>query len=659
MTEFRKILIASRGEIALRVMRTAQRLGYRTVAVYSDTDAQALHVSAADEAFALGGTTLQESYLVIEKILEAAKATGADAIHPCYGFLSENADFARACADAGVVFIGPSADAIELMGDKARAKDAMLAAGVPCIPGYQGLDQNEDALQREAAAIGYPLMVKAAAGGGGRGIRLVSRPEDFSAALSSARSEAENAFGNGDLILEKAILQPRHIEFQVFADQHGNIIHLGERDCSIQRRHQKIVEEAPSPFLDEHLRAEMGAVAVEAAKACDYQGAGTVEFLVDADKNFYFLEMNTRLQVEHPVTEMITGLDLVEWQLIVAAGGKLPLKQDEVELKGCAVEVRLYAEDPRNGFMPQTGEVLYWNSPEREGVRTDHAVAAGQSVSVYFDPMLAKLIAHGASRAEALRRLSSLIQDTKLLGINNNLCFLRNVLNHEVFRRGGANTGFLEDHFSGDVSLQSVNPGAETLARAALCFYLQGHFEGQRKPSWRSSAAYEAHFKLHDGDASHDVALIGQNGTFTAKFSDSSVSIELAGNEANECTAIIGGVRSAFAVAVDGTELFLDDGTGHYHFRDITHLPAETAKGTGSGLVKAPMDGAIVDIKVAEGDKVEAGQALIIMEAMKMQHSLKAAVSGEVRKLNLEIGQQVKGQQILVVIDLATEEEAS
>ena len=402
---FSKILIANRGEIAVRVMRTAKALGYQTVAVYSVADAQALHVQTADEAVCIGESKVSESYLNVAKILQAALLTGADAIHPGYGFLSENAEFARACQQAGITFIGPTPDAIELMGSKRLSKIAMLDAGVPCIPGYEGAEQSLEFLAQQGQVIGFPLMVKASAGGGGRGMRLVESAADLPAALATARSEAENAFGSGELILERAVIAPRHVEVQVFGDTHGNVVYLFERDCSIQRRHQKVVEEAPCPVMTEPLRQRMGEAAVAAAQSCQYVGAGTVEFLLDADHHFYFLEMNTRLQVEHPVTELITGLDLVEWQLRVANGEPLPLQQDQLKLKGHAVEVRLYAEDPSQQFLPQTGSVLLWQPAGAEGsatkcsdshlpnVRIDHGMTTQGEVSPYYDPMIAKIIA--------------------------------------------------------------------------------------------------------------------------------------------------------------------------------------------------------------------------------------------------------------------------
>ncbi|MCF5186941.1 acetyl-CoA carboxylase biotin carboxylase subunit, partial [Pseudomonas simiae] len=444
MPAFSKILIANRGEIACRIQRTAQALGYRTVAVYSDADAQALHVQMADEAVHIGPAPVQQSYLNIDAILNAARVTSADAIHPGYGFLSENPDFARACQQAGLTFIGPSPEAIELMGSKRLSKLAMLDAGVPCIAGYQGSAQDDSTLQREADAIGYPLMIKASAGGGGRGMRLVQHPEELLDNLHTARSEAKNAFGSGELILEQALIDPRHVEIQLFGDSHGHLIYLGERDCSIQRRHQKIIEEAPCPVMTPELRQAMGEAALNAGRAVNYVGAGTVEFLLDRNGRFYFLEMNTRLQVEHPVTELITGLDLVDWQLQIAAGQPLPLTQPDVSLNGHAMEVRLYAEDPAQGFLPQTGEVLRWDPAA--GVRIDHGVTEGQRISPFYDPMLGKIIAYGATREEARRKLLRAVEDTVLLGVTTNQPLLVDLLKHPDFVGGDFSTGFIAEH---------------------------------------------------------------------------------------------------------------------------------------------------------------------------------------------------------------------
>ncbi len=443
---FSKVLVANRGEIAWRVMRTARAMGYRTVAVYSDADKDAPHVAFADEAVRIGPPPVGESYLSIDRILEAAHKSGADAIHPGYGFLSENEAFAAACEKAGLTFIGPPPAAIAAMGNKAAAKRRMIDAGVPCVPGYQGADQSDANLEAEARKIGLPVMVKAAAGGGGRGMRLVEHDGDLLEAIRTARTEAESAFGSGELILEKAVVDARHVEIQVFADAHGNVIHLGERDCSVQRRHQKVIEEAPSPAVDAALRDRMGAAAVAAARTIGYRGAGTVEFLLGADGAFYFLEMNTRLQVEHPVTEAITGLDLVEWQLRVARGEQLPLTQEQVTFSGHAIEVRLYAEDAYGGFLPQTGRIDVWRPATGPGVRIDHGMKDGLAISPYYDPMIAKVIAHGATREEARVRLVRALAETVVLGPTTNRHFLIRLLEHPDFAAGEATTAFLVKH---------------------------------------------------------------------------------------------------------------------------------------------------------------------------------------------------------------------
>ena len=472
MIEFSKILIANRGEIACRIIRTARALGYRTVAVFSDADTDALHGRQADEAVRIGPPPVQDSYLNIDALLAAAKLAGADAVHPGYGFLSENAAFAEACARAGLVFIGPPAAAIAAMGNKARAKALMEAAGVPCVPGYQGPDQSDERFTMEGRRIGFPLMVKAAAGGGGRGMRLVTSADDLANALARARSEAASAFGSDELILEHAVPDARHIEIQVFADQHGNIIHLGERDCSIQRRHQKVIEETPSPAVSTELRAKMGEAAVAAARAIGYVGAGTIEFLLDQSGKFYFLEMNTRLQVEHPVTEAVTGVDLVAWQLRVAAGERLPLDQHEVRFSGHAIEARLYAEDPHKNFLPQTGTLIDWRPASGTGVRIDHGLAPGQSVSPFYDPMLAKVIAHGATREEARRRLLVALEDTVALGLTTNRSFLIAMLRHPAFAAGEATTAFIDRHFSaGSDAMRRPQADLRTLALAAVLLF--------------------------------------------------------------------------------------------------------------------------------------------------------------------------------------------
>jgi geranyl-CoA carboxylase alpha subunit len=650
MANLQKILIANRGEIAVRVIRTARELGYRTVAVFSEADADALHVGMADQAVCIGPAAVSESYLRADKILDAAQRCGADAIHPGYGFLSENADFARQCEAVGITFIGPGADAIELMGSKRLSKIAMLKAGVPCVPGYEGADQDEATLIKEAGKIGFPLMVKASAGGGGRGMRLVHDATSLPDQIKTARSEALSAFGSDELILERAVIRPRHIEIQVFADSHGNCVYLGERDCSIQRRHQKVVEEAPSPFVDQDLRQRMGAAAVEAAKSCHYLGAGTVEFLVDSERHFYFLEMNTRLQVEHPVTELVTGQDLVAWQLRVADGQPLPLAQSDIKLSGHAVEVRLYAEDPRNQFMPQTGTVLQWQLPEREGIRIDHGIKQGQVVSPHYDPMLGKFIAWGENRSEALRRLASAVQDASLLGLNNNKFFLQNILRHPEFVAGEATTAFIEEHFSNDISMDVKQPSALTLAQAALVYFKRGATQNATGYEWRRSTPKSYVYNLRCEGEPYRLALSEDCGVFTVSVAEATLNIRLVEFQYSHCVVERDGVRETVRFVFQGDDLFIDDGSGHFQFSNETHLPAVGAIGIGSGQIKASMDGAIIAVNVAPGDSVLIGQTLVVLEAMKMEHALKATLAGVVKSVSCEVGQQVKSRQLLAEI---------
>jgi geranyl-CoA carboxylase alpha subunit len=621
MANLQKILIANRGEIAVRVIRTARELGYRTVAVFSEADADALHVGMADQAVCIGPAAV-----------------------------SENADFARQCEAVGITFIGPGADAIELMGSKRLSKIAMLKAGVPCVPGYEGADQDEATLIKEAGKIGFPLMVKASAGGGGRGMRLVHDATSLPDQIKTARSEALSAFGSDELILERAVIRPRHIEIQIFADSHGNCVYLGERDCSIQRRHQKVVEEAPSPFVDQDLRQRMGAAAVEAAKSCHYLGAGTVEFLVDSERHFYFLEMNTRLQVEHPVTELVTGQDLVAWQLRVADGQPLPLAQSDIKLSGHAVEVRLYAEDPRNQFMPQTGTVLQWQLPEREGIRIDHGIKQGQIVSPHYDPMLGKFIAWGENRSEALRRLASAVQDASLLGLNNNKFFLQNILRHPEFVAGEATTAFIEEHFSSDISMDVKQPSALTLAQAALVYFKRGAAQNATGYEWRRSTAKSYVYNLRCEGEPYRLALSEDCGVFTVSVAEATLSIRLVEFQCSHCVVERDGVRETVRFVFQGDDLFIDDGSGHFQFSNETHLPAVGAIGIGSGQIKASMDGAIIAVNVAPGDSVVIGQTLVVLEAMKMEHALKATLAGVVKSVSCEVGQQVKSRQLLAEI---------
>ncbi|MFZ5779456.1 MAG: acetyl-CoA carboxylase biotin carboxylase subunit [Pseudomonadota bacterium] len=618
MTTFSKVLVANRGEIAWRVMRTAKAMGYRTVAVYSDADREAPHVAFADEAVHIGPSAVGESYLSIDRILEAAHRSGADAIHPGYGFLSENEAFAAACGKAGLVFIGPPPAAIAAMGNKAAAKRRMIDAGVPCVPGYQGADQSDATLEKEARRIGLPVMVKAAAGGGGRGMRLVERDADLAEAIRTARTEAESAFGSGELILEKAVIDARHVEIQVFADAHGAVIHLGERDCSVQRRHQKVVEEAPSPAVDAGLRARMGAAAVAAARAIGYRGAGTVEFLLGADGAFYFLEMNTRLQVEHPVTEMITGQDLVSWQLKVAAGERLPLSQEQVSLSGHAIEVRLYAEDAYAGFLPQTGRIDVWRPANGPGVRVDHGMKEGLVISPFYDPMIAKVIAHGATRDQARTRLAEALRDTVVLGPTTNRHFLIRLLEHPEFAAGEATTAFLTRH---------------AFPAPAIC---DAHWQAAAALLWQQSAAR------------YPAALRGWRNS-----NREPTPIRLAVGTTERVLQVTGSEPVADGVRyhVDGDDIVVDLDAFTVRFADRTYAPPAAAAAGSDGKLRAPMDGRIVAIKVAAGDSVAKGQTLIVLEAMKIQHQLKAGVDATVESVAVQEGQQVSSRTILVTMN--------
>jgi len=653
MPALHKILIANRGEIACRIQRTAQALGYRTVAVFSDADADALHVQMADQAVNIGAAPVHQSYLNIPAILDAARRSGADAIHPGYGFLSENPGFARACTEAGLTFIGPSADAIELMGSKRLSKIAMLDAGVPCIAGYQGAAQDDATLLREAERIGYPLMIKASAGGGGRGMRLVHSSDELPAQLRTARSEALNGFGSDELILEQALIEPRHVEVQLFGDCHGNLIYLGERDCSVQRRHQKVIEEAPCPVMTGELRRAMGEAALKAGRAVNYVGAGTVEFLLDARGQFYFLEMNTRLQVEHPVTELITGQDLVAWQLAVAEGQPLPLTQEQVTLNGHAMEVRLYAEDPTQNFLPQTGRVQAWEPAVSPGTRIDHGLHEGQSISPFYDPMLGKLIAHGATREEARRKLLRAVQNSVLLGVQSNQRLLVSLLQHPQFISGEFSTAFIAQHFTDHSCLQTYAPGAEELAIAAVLFYQAGA-KAHRAPlkGWRNNAGVPLDYRLGLEQQDWTVRLLaGTNGLFTVNTMERALQLKVIDCNERSVTLEIEGLRQRHAWRIDGDALWLFTHPGNLRLEDRTHALISSQSSVSSGTLKAPMDGAIVDVLVSEGSRVSKGQLLVVLEAMKMEHPLKAGIDGVLKRVQVKVGDQVKNRQVLLQVE--------
>jgi len=648
-TPFHKVLIANRGEIALRVLRSARAAGYRTVAVYSTADAQARHVMEADQAVCIGGALPAESYLAIGALIDAARRTGADAVHPGYGFLAENEDFAQACVDAGLVFIGPSAAAIRSMGNKAGAKALMMAAGVPCVPGYQGDDQSGDTLAAEAARIGWPVMIKAVAGGGGRGMRLVERADDFAAALASAQSEARNAFGDATIILEKAIQRPRHIEIQVLADRHGNAIHLGERDCSVQRRHQKLIEEAPSPAVDDALRARMGAVAVQAVKAIGYEGAGTLEFLLDADGRFYFMEMNTRLQVEHPVTEAITGLDLVALQLQVAAGEVLPVAQHEVHARGHAIEARLCAEDAAQGFMPQSGTLALWQPPH--GLRVEHALKSGSEVPPYYDSMIAKLVAHGRTRDEARRRLVHGLQDLVALGMRTNQAFLLRCLAHPVFAAGGATTAFIGDH-----QAQLLQPDADAgqrVAAIAAALLLDTAPGAQRGGSRRLQRSIAIGLRLQLDGAELQVLVSDEGGhQHAVRIGDRQHRVHVVQLDGHHARVVCDEVMDSVAYVRDGARLLVSLAGQAHEVLDTTRAAtARTAGPGGDGRLRAAMNGRVVAVLVDVGQSVQAGQALVTLEAMKMEHVHAAPRSGMVKALHVAVGDQVGAGRIVVEIE--------
>jgi geranyl-CoA carboxylase alpha subunit len=658
MRQFDSILVANRGEIAVRVIRSARQQGYRAIAVYSEADAEAPHVLMADEAVLIGPAPVKDSYLDLQRILEAAHKTGARAIHPGYGFLSENAAFSRACAEAGIVFIGPSPEAIDIMGNKAASKRRMLEAGVPCIPGYQAEDQTDEALLAAAGEIGVPIMVKAAAGGGGRGMRLVETLVDMPSALQSARSEAENAFGSGELILEKAVIRPRHVEIQVFGDSHGNVIHLGERDCSVQRRHQKVVEESPCPVMTAELREAMGRAAVDAAKSIDYVGAGTVEFLLDGDGNFYFLEMNTRLQVEHPVTEMVTGQDLVALQFHVAQGYPLPIGQEAVSMAGHAIEVRLYAEDTANDFLPATGIAHVWHPPEGDGIRVDHGLLQGQEISPFYDPMIAKIIAWGEDRNVARRRLVRALETTCLFGLETNREFLIDVLQRKYFVDGEATTAFIADNYhGGSLAARPADDaqaiiGACLLYRAALAKSMRTAVSGLADlAGWSGPRELASHFRFGGEEAvdlyvretrpdTYEVTL-GEQVHRLHWLQQTADSVRLTMDDVQQTVRYALLARGEVAVQVRGRAAVLTN--------QLAFTRGDEGSG-GSGTILAPMHGNVLSISVAVGDRVEIGQGVAVMEAMKMEHRLSAQVAGEVIAVNAVAGDQVATGTVLLEI---------
>ncbi len=660
--QFSSLLIANRGEIAVRIIRTAKALGLRTIAVYSDADAEAVHVRHADDAVFIGPSAAMQSYLDGDKILAAARQTGAQAIHPGYGFLSENAGFAAAVEAAGLVFVGPPHAAIDIMGDKARSKRAMIDAGIPCLPGYEGEQQDEAHLIAEGIAIGFPLMVKATAGGGGRGMRLVESADALPDALKQARSEAHSAFGNGDLILEKAVAHARHVEIQIFADAHGNVIHLGERDCSTQRRHQKIIEEAPCPALDEALRANMGAAAIKAAQEVHYRGAGTVEFMLDDQGGYYFLEMNTRLQVEHPVTELVTGFDLVALQLEIAAGKPLGIGQDDVVLEGHAMEVRLYAEDASNNFLPSTGHIDLWHVGQGPGIRVDAGVETGSQVSEYYDPMIAKIMAHGPDRDTARRRLIAALRNTALFGPSTNRDFLIDALQQPVFAAGEATTDFIGDTY-GEEGFCEPPLEFRHYAAAALMLFLHARQRansypdvGQELLNWTSAGYLESGFSFAAGEQARHVRVQPLSSDWY-RISDDEHSLLAMVERFETREAFIRldekGAVIRFFIASSGT-IELTFGSRSFKLKEISASGADI-EGQNDGALVAPMHGLLLEVAVSEGDVVKTGDRIAVLEAMKMQHVLTASVDGTVSRLGASAGDQIAADELIAEISTTQE----
>jgi 3-methylcrotonyl-CoA carboxylase alpha subunit len=659
---FRKILIANRGEIACRVIRTARRLGIATVAVYSEADRSAMHVDLAEEAWPIGPPPARESYLNIDAILDAVRSSGAEAVHPGYGFLSENAEFAETCAAAGVVFIGPSASAMRAMGSKTAARALMQRSGVPLVPGYHGEDQDPVRLVEEAEQIGFPVLIKAAAGGGGRGMRVVVGVAEFAAALAGAKREAAGAFGDDRVLMEKYLPQPRHIEIQIFADTHGNTIHLFERDCSIQRRYQKVVEEAPAPGLDPERRGAMGKAAVAAARAVGYVGAGTVEFIADAH-GFYFIEMNTRLQVEHPVTEMVTGLDLVEWQFRVAAGEALPVDQRDLQLRGHAFEARLYAEDPERGFLPQTGILSKLRFPPADIARVDTGVRRGDRVTPFYDPLIAKIIVWGADRPAALDRLRRALAETALLGVVTNLGLLFRIATHPQFAVAAVDTGFIERHR--DVLLPGRRPApgaalavaavARLLARASTASAVAARSGDPNSPwarsdGWRLSGESHQEVVFRDGVEERTVIARARAGGWLLELGKETLFGSAERRPEGTLTVALDGVRGHAIVLDHGSETAVFLAGENWRLVEIDPLAAHEGDDPGAGRLTAPMPGRVTQLLVGVGDIVRRGEPLMIIEAMKMEHMVAAPVDGTVEAVRFAVGDLVEEGAELIAL---------
>lgn len=669
---FNTLLIANRGEIACRIAATARRMGIRTVAVYSDADAQARHVAACDIAVHIGGSEPRESYLRADTIIDVARRTGAQAIHPGYGFLAENEQFARACADAGIVFVGPPADAIAAMGSKSAAKALMEKAGVPLVPGYHGADQDPDFLQSQADAIGYPVLIKASAGGGGKGMRIVESAADFREALISCKREAASSFGDDTVLLERYLQKPRHIEIQVFADAQGHYVYLFERDCSVQRRHQKVIEEAPAPGMTPERRKAMGEAAIAAARAVNYVGAGTVEFIVEPDGRFYFMEMNTRLQVEHPVTELITGHDLVQWQLQVAAGQPLPVGQDDLTFRGHAIEARIYAENPENGFLPSIGTLSVLSFPDHVAfadgdVRVDGGVQQGDSISPYYDPMIAKLIVRGDDRNQARTRMIQVLDQVASVGVHTNISFLRRLMLDDSFAAADLDTGLIDRQH--DALFPPYAPASDAvLALAAATILAEENApaparrETSPEPdpwsvadSWRVSGQYRRVLSLHERDEVRDITLCRQGNKWTLAHDGSQYVFtwDAAAADAGRyaVSVLLDDTRyQATTVVHDGHIHVFDRGTVYILGTQVPGVYGDAEASTHQGGLTAPMPGKIIAVSVKAGDKVKGGQRLLVMEAMKMEHSIHAPADGTVEEVFFSVGDQVDDGAELIAI---------
>ena len=657
---FERVLIANRGEIACRVIRTCRRLGIRTIAVYSEADADAQHVRLADEAWPIGGPRPADSYLRSEAILDVARRSGAQAIHPGYGFLSENTAFARACHDAGIVFIGPNPESIDAMGSKAAAKALMEHHDVPLVPGYHGENQDDTHLAEQARKTGFPLMIKAAAGGGGKGMRIVRTEKEFADALASAQREAANAFGDTRVILERYVEHPRHIEFQVFGDKLGHVIHLNERECSAQRRYQKVLEETPSPFLTPERRAAMGEAAVAAAKAVDYVGAGTVEFIVGQDGEFFFMEMNTRLQVEHPVTEETLGLDLVEWQLRVADGEPLPLRQEQIHARGHAIEVRLYAEDPEQNFLPGSGNLQRLRLPAPSAhVRLDGGVIEGDTVTIFYDPMIAKLIVHDDNRTQALQRLRDALAQSEIVGPKSNIAFLERLARHPAIVEGRIDTGYLDRHLDEFLAGDDAVPTHVLFAAAtASLLYDEAHTaapESDPHSPWSHADAWRVGHQgkrivaLSLREQRYEVQAHGHDGYYRLEYGDARCDVQGARLADGVLSARFDGQSLRIPLQADATRVLLHDAEGRrYSLMRASAFAWASREGRGGNQVIAPMPGRIVLVKAKPGDQVEEGQELLVMEAMKMELALKAPRAGTIESLSATQGDFVEADAVLV-----------